>query len=79
MTCNCVPGSYLCPEAEDLWRETGRKYQMYQAGKATWENYETAVQAYKDHVDPLLMQAQTPKQCPLCQLNISHMIHMKGE
>ena len=27
----------------------------------------------------LLTQAQALKQCPLCQLNITHMIHMKGD
>jgi len=44
--CKCIPGSFLCKEAEELWRGAGRQY-----AARNWGEYEKALLKYYVHID----------------------------
>jgi len=52
LVCGCVIGYFLCPEAEQLWRDAMRMYEeLKRRGtlKEEWHKYEEARARYDQH------------------------------
>lgn len=45
LPCGCIPGSFLCPEAERLWKAKATAYDL-----KDWNEYDKLTTKYKDHV-----------------------------
>ena len=48
--CGCIPGHFLCPDAEVLWQASNAAYVRHKLGKGTWEDYKQARREYQVHI-----------------------------
>ena len=47
--CGCIPGYFLCAEAEALWRQIGMAYQRYRLGEGSWMDCCEVRNWYNEH------------------------------
>ncbi len=52
LSCGCIVGEFLCPEAERLWREVNYHYNLLKGQSSTfpgWTDYDNALNTYRNH------------------------------
>jgi hypothetical protein len=53
LKCGCIPGSFLCPKAVQLWEFANEQHRLYALAhsESLWAEYRKAFQIYRDHLE----------------------------